>query len=304
MVERVLKVIAGEPKKPLVIAGVKIQAYVLEDEIRVLSQRGFLGALDRSRSLRGGVTTNPLPPFLLAQNLEPFLTEGMRGGDKLVRFTAPDWGGIGVGYRAELLPEVCGVYLDARAAGALRQNQLHVARRAEILLRALATVGIIALVDEATGYQQTRERRALAKILEKYLSDEYKPWSRTFPFAFYKEIVRLQGWPDVLAIDRPGLIGHITNDVVYERVAPGVLVELQRRNPMLPTGERSQRHHQWFDPDFGLPKLREHIASVTALMRASRDWASFMHRIDAAFPKLNAQLPLGYAEDYEGPSLN
>jgi len=64
------------------------------------------------------------------------------------------------------LPKVCEVYLEARKANALLPSQKHIAERAEILIRGLATVGIIALIDEATGYQQLREERALATILD------------------------------------------------------------------------------------------------------------------------------------------
>ena len=44
----VLKVIAGAADKPLVIAGIEIPAYVLEDETRVLSQGGFNRAIGRT----------------------------------------------------------------------------------------------------------------------------------------------------------------------------------------------------------------------------------------------------------------
>ncbi len=61
---------------------------------------------------------------------------------------------------------MCEVYLKAREAGALVPSQEHIAVQAGILIRGLATVGVIALVDEATGYQRVREERALATILE------------------------------------------------------------------------------------------------------------------------------------------
>ena len=45
MKEEALSVIAGAPDKPMVINGVEIPCYVLEDEARVLSQRGLLSGL-------------------------------------------------------------------------------------------------------------------------------------------------------------------------------------------------------------------------------------------------------------------
>jgi hypothetical protein len=42
----------------------------------------------------------------------------------------------------------------------------------ELVHRGLARVGIVALVDEATGYQEIRDRLALQAILDKYVTDE------------------------------------------------------------------------------------------------------------------------------------
>jgi len=57
------------------------------------------------------------------------------------------------GYDATILPLVCDAWLSARDAGVLKPSQLDKAQNAEILMRSLAKVGIIALVDEVTGYQ-------------------------------------------------------------------------------------------------------------------------------------------------------
>ena len=87
-----LRVIAGAADRPMTISGIEIPCYVLENEIRVLSQRGMLRAIGRSqairRSRRGGddriadmpessvdapqstpPTSTELPPFLTANNL-------------------------------------------------------------------------------------------------------------------------------------------------------------------------------------------------------------------------------------------
>ena len=152
-------------------------------------------------------------------------------------------GKAALGYRAELLPKVCEVYLRARQEGLLRPSQHHIAEHAEILVRSLATVGIIALVDEATGYQKIREKRALAEILEKFIAAELQPWKKTYPYGFYVEICQLRKWPMEHAVKRPKIVGRWTDDMVYARIAPGVLEELRQLNPMQPNGERKWRHH-------------------------------------------------------------
>lgn len=281
-----LSVIAGTPDRPLVIGDVEIQCYVLDDETRVLSQGSFSTALGRSNPSSDTRTPKPdnLPVFLAANNLKPFISKELEKSATLIVFRGPR-GRPGHGYKATLLPEICNVYLAARAAQALTKNQYHIAERCEILIRGLATVGIIALVDEATGYQRIREERALATILENFIAKELQPWTRTFPYAFYTEIFRLKGWPGPDGFKKkPQIIGHYTNDIVYARLAPGILDELQQKNPTLPSGTRKTHHHRWFTPDPGHPKLKEHLAAVIALMKASPNWGQFQRNLRRAFP--------------------
>ena len=190
---------------------------------------------------------------------------------------------------------MCDVWIDANEHGRLGSRQKQIASKALLLVRALAHVGIISLVDEATGYQYIREERALATILERWVTKELQPWTRTFPFEFYTGICRLKGWPGAHAIRRPSVIGRYTNDFVYDRLAPGVLEELQRVNPTLPAGGRRHKHHQWFTPEHGHPKLRGHLEGVMALMRVSSSWRAFRKNLDIAYPKqsLNREFPFG-----------
>ena len=213
-----------------------------------------------------------------------------------ILFTPPHGGRTAYGYPATLLTDICDIVLAARQAGDLLPQQQHIAERCEKLVRGLARVGIIALVDEATGYQRIREERALAKILEKFLDEEIQPWTKTFEFSFYEQIFRLKGWGSAEGVKRPQVIGHFTNDLVYDRIAPGVLAELRGRNPILPQGWRKNRHHQWFTPEFGHPKLRMHIEGVTALMRAAGSWEPFKRSLDRAYPKTGSQFSMPEAE--------
>ena len=294
-----LKVIAGTPDASLVIGDVEIPCYVLEDETRVLSQGGFARAIGRT----GGPKAGPddlfnLPVFLRSRNLARFISEGLSTSSKPIQFQAVTGGFVATGYRATLLPEVCEVFLAARQAGALHQSQFHIAERAEILIRGLAAVGIIALVDEATGYQRIRAERALATILERFISKEFQPWTRTFPYVFYEQIFRLKGWGSAEGVNPPSVVGHYTNDLVYERIAPGVLEELRRQNPTLPQGWRRNRHHQWFTPEYGHPRLKEHLEGVTALMRAAASWTAFKRNVDRVYPKLGNTIPLAIDDDH------
>ena len=283
MSDKPLKVIAGAPNRPLVIGDIEIPCYVLEDETRVLSQRGFQGGLGMSEGGgKGGARK-------VSSFLESLDNKGIDVKDLMVRANSPIEfrGGSGktYGYPAVLLVDVCNSILDARDAGFLKSSQAHIASRADLLIRGLATVGIIALVDEATGYQRVRNERALAVIFEKYIAKELQPWTKTFPHEFYDQIYRLKGWDGPYGAKRSPLIGNYTNDIVYNRIAPGLLDELRRINPKIPeTGRRKSTHHQRLTPRYGHPKLREHLAGVIALMRAATDWKRFMGNLARAFP--------------------
>ena len=135
------------------------------------------------------------------------------------------------GYEATILPELCDAILAARQGKKLNYQQEHIAKQAELLVRAFARVGIIALVDEATGYQEIRDREALQEILKRYISEELMKWVRTFPMDFYKQIFRLKAWNWNDGKMSP-IVGNIVNDLVYARLAPGVLEELKKRNPV------------------------------------------------------------------------
>src|SRR5579863_7262931 len=217
----------GSPDRPLRIGELEIPCYVLADGRRVLVQRGMLSSLDMKQGTAGRGGGDRLAKFVATKSLAPFVSKELADMIKNpIRFQPPTGGNIAYGYEATLLADLCDVVLAARKARALHYQQEHIAEQCEILVRGFARVGIIALVDEATGYQDDRAKTALAKILEAFIAKELRKWISTFPTDYYKELFRLRGWrfPDLPADQRkrPILVGKITNDVVYDRLAPRV----------------------------------------------------------------------------------
>lgn len=272
---------------PLELGGVTIDCAVLEDGTRILSRASFVRAIGRQGKVKGGAAYQPesqLPVFLGADNLKDFINNDLRKNSKPLDFRMKS-GNRAIGYKAEILPEVCEVFLNARQADALKSNQKHIANQCEILMRGLAKVGITALVDEATGFQYDRAKDALAVILEKFISKELRLWTKTFPVEFYEEIFRLNGWGfDPNSVKRPGVIGTWTNDIVYKRLAPGVLIELKKKTPKTPSGNRRHRYFQWLSGDIGHPKLLAHIEGVKILMKISKTWEDFKEKLDEHYP--------------------
>ena len=279
----------------LVIGDLRIACAVLEDGTRLLSQSTILTALGRnpqkSRRTRGEDEA-VRAPFLLANNLQPFISAELNELAQPISYRVPGEAGRATGYRAEMLPLVCDVYLEARAAKKLDAKQVNVASAAEILVRGLAKVGITALVDEATGYQETRARNELQVILERYVSAELRPWVKTFPDDFFKEIYRLQGWEFKPGTSkRTPLVGKLVNKYVYEQLPPGVHEELRRRNPRTESGRRAHKHHQLLTADTGNVHLDRQISTVTTLMRIADSKSEFMDLFERAFPPAQGRLP-------------
>ena len=223
----------GSADRPLRIGNAEIPCYVLDDGRRVLSLGGIVRSLGMSIGGAGGGEGDRLAKFSSGKSLSPFITKDLSSRiNNPVRFRAPTGGSTATGYEAELLPEICEAVLEARAAGALRKQQLHIANQCEVLVRSFAKLGIIALVDEVTGYQEDRDRDELHRILALYLAEERLAWAKRFPDEFYKQIYRLKSWvwpPKGRA--KPQILGHITNEIVYDRLPPGVLDERAEPQP-------------------------------------------------------------------------
>ncbi|TAF50169.1 MAG: hypothetical protein EAZ61_13120 [Oscillatoriales cyanobacterium] len=294
---------ADEYRGQLIIGEQSLPCAVLDNGQRVLSETGIAEALGgRTGSLRRAKKASedagePLPVFLASKSLLPFFDEDLIPNSlAVIEYTVGNR--IEKGYAAQALPEICNVWLKARAAGALSEKMLHRAQAAEILVRGLAEVGIIALIDEATGYQKTREKEALQKILDIYLKKEFATWAKRFPDEFYREIFRLRKWDwKGMKVNRPSVVGKYTNDIVYERLAPGVLEELQTLNPKNDEGIRKARHHQFLTENVGHPALAQHLHTVIGFMRASSSWNQFKSLLDRAFPKGDVQLSLLLEEE-------
>ncbi|WP_414449064.1 P63C domain-containing protein [Burkholderia sp. 22PA0099] len=289
----------GSADHPLKIGDVEIPCYVLEDGTRVLSQRGMVAGLGMTYgSGQGGA--DRLTGFAGGKAISPFINNEMMALiQHPIRFAHSGGGGVANGYPATLLADICDAVLAARAAGSLQKQQEHIAAQCEILVRGFARVGIIALVDEATGYQKDRARDALAQILEKFVAKELQPYVRTFSPEYYEEMFRLRGlnYPPENPNFRPQYFGVLTNDVVYGRLAPGLLSELKA---LAKKGERKAHLHRRLTQDIGHPKLREHLASVTTIMKLSSNYADFISKLNRIHPRFGDTVPLELEEDDRG----
>lgn len=298
--KKVLTIICGAPENPVNIAGVDIECYVLENETRVLSQRGLQRAMG---IVVGGSRSGET-------RLETFVR---RFGDQVPELRSisallksplefhPQHGGrTAYGYEATILADICEAILSARKAGlAKTEYQIRIADRCETLMRGFARVGIVALVDKATGYDKMLTRRAYEDILRRYITPALQKYPRTFPDDFYTEIFRLRNWNATNIRKRPGYVAWITVDIVYNRLAPNVLANLRNLAERNDKGRLKNKLYSHLTPDYGHPKLLEHFVAVIALMRASPNWRIFSSLLNRSLPAYNQTLPLllEYPED-------
>ena len=291
----------------------ELNCAVLDDETRVFTQKTFLDAIGHRRpsggQARKAAIAN-LPFFLSSEALKPFISEDLKrslspvlyrplrgSGGRQTKSEGKGGTGFAVGVDAKVFPEICKIWVNARDAGALTKAQRRIADRCDQILRGLLGVAIVALVDEATGYQEKRDRNALQKILQAYINPEMLPWTQRFPVEYFRQIFRLRNWQFNPELKGPRYLGKLNNQLIYEQLPPGVLPELRARNPVnRKGGRRSHKHHQFLTEDIGNPHLEKQLVAITTLMRAAPNWTVFERMFKRAFPAREGQLELALGE--------
>lgn len=306
---------ASEVKLPAVLqgfaselnlAGMKLPCAVIQGPNgvqRVLSEHGITQAILGTRSgaskrlkRTAEAAGASIPLFIAPSQLHAFIDAELRDGP-LKPIDYEDNGRVIRGYDAAILPAVCNIWLRAREAGALQSQQLAKAQKAEILMRALAETGIVALIDEATGYELVKPQNALQLYIEKVIRKELAAWAKKFPDEFYENIYKLKGWTwPGMTKNRYSVVAHYTRDLVYERLGAGVLRELEQKSPKNDKGHRSNKLHQWLTDDVGNPMLAQHLHSIILFQRLAiangHGWHRFLKTVDQVLPKKGDTLEL------------
>ena len=156
------------------------------------------------------------------------------------------------------------------------------------MVRSFAKVGIIALIDEATGYQYERERFELQKILKAFISEKILEWKQIFPLSYYKELFKLWNIPFTAEnIKRkPQFIGWLTNELVYKNLPRGedILEKLKKKTPKTKGGYYKHRFHQSLTRKVGREELKKVIHEIEILAWTSRkDKNKFLRLVKERF---------------------
>jgi len=260
----------------LEIGNANLPCYVLDNGKRVIAQRGIVFALTSRDS-------GDLTRYFRASNLSKYFNLD-RINEQTINFVIPGTQMKAIGYEATLLIEICDAYLNARADGALLKNQTGLAEQAEIIMRACAKVGVIALIDEATGFQKVRAENALKLKLQAFISEDLQEWVRMFPEDFFVQLARLEN-VHYSPRNRPIRWGKYVMAFVYAAVDKDVAKALKER---IPNPHKGQNLHQLLK-EYGKEKVVAQIYQVLGVMKTCKDMDEFKQKFDYVFKKTPMQ---------------
>ena len=268
-----------------------IPCYVLEDGRRVISRTGATSAL--SGIPKGGA----LEEYLGVEPLAGYLPEDL--AERMIEFVISGTANSGrrtLGVTAETFLDICTAYVKAGKDGALKTaRQMQIAMQAATILAACARIGLIALIDEATGYQYERAGDALRLKLKLYLEDEMRQWEKTFPDELWKEFGRLTGWKGSLH-KRPKYWGKLVMELVYDYLDKDVADWLRNNTPK-PRG--GQNYHQWLTSQYGLKKLTEHLWMLIGIASTCHSIHELQTRMAERFGRQPIQYVLWVDSNYK-----
>lgn len=277
------------PKSPfakysgsLDLGGRDVDCYVLDDERRVISMRATVKAIanDDNGDLSKYVGVRSLHPYIKADEIT----------SKIVEFGIPGNPITAKGITAETFLDICSAYVSALAEGApLTEKQMSTAINCSILISACAKTGLIALIDEATGYQYVRESDTLQVKIRAFISDELRAWEKTFPDELWEEFGRLTGWSGSLQ-HRPKYWGKLVLELIYDALDPDVAQYLKENKP---APRHGRNYHQWFTEEYGVNRLVTHINQITGIAKTCSTMDELRHKVALYYKKDQLQLAIG-----------
>jgi hypothetical protein len=256
-----------------------VECYVLDTKERVLSLRTVVKAI-------AGTDSGKLGDYIGVNALKPFINSELVLGET-VEFNLPGTQYRGRGIKAEAFIEICNAYVNALKANALdTERQREIAIQASILLSSCAKVGLIALIDEATGYQVEREGDALQVKLRAFIAEELRGWEKTFPDELWEEFGRLTNWQGSLKL-RPKWWGKLVLELIYDALDPDIAAHLKKN---MPPPRQGQNYHQWLTQDVGLKALISHIHQIIGIAKTCKTMPELRGKVAAYYGKQPEQM--------------
>lgn len=262
-------------KGMLQLGGYGIPCYVLNNKERVVSRREFLSFL--------GITTKNNPVQSLKKSLS-FVENKISSSHKnlIEQLSNPiifknEKNILTYGYKGILIVDYCSAIMELVRNGFIRATTRK-AIAANVLISSLAKIGIIALIDEATGFQKERNPDALRILISQYIEESMRPWLKTFPDEFFFQLDRLYKNKKTTPQSRPMYYGKFINKYIYDPIEHGyVKMELDKKN-ITSEGKRKARFHQWLT-NFGKGQLQIQLGRIIGKMEDCLDIDAFKRKI-------------------------
>ena len=258
-------------KGPLKIMDIELDCYILEDGTPVLNKGKMMKAIGRQWK---GASRTDMPNFIGAINLQKFIRPELE--EMLDGIDFYDGGRLISGYHSDTLALVYNTYLEAREAGVLTKAQLPIAQVCEILLRSFAKVGIRALIYEQLGFEKFKHPEAFRMLIESYLSEEIRKWSKEFPDDLFFQMDRIYGHEKTTSRNRPLYYAKFVRKYIYEPIEKGVVLKkLDEKTPRDEKGRKKVRLFQSASEEIGLPAIRSQIWQIVGVLKTSSGKRTF-----------------------------
>jgi transcriptional regulator with XRE-family HTH domain len=265
----------------LMLGANPVDCYVLDNGDRVISMSATVRAIANREH-------GKLGDFIENKAIKPYINNELVLG-KIVEFHIPGIQFIGKGLPAEIFLDICNGYVTAFAEGALKTTrQKEIAMRCSVLLAACAKVGLIALIDEATGYQYERAENSLQLKLKAFIADEMRGWEKTFPDDLWEQFGRLTNWKGSLH-SRPKWWGKLVMELIYNALDADVAAYLKENKP---PPVHKKNYHQWLSEHYGLKQLITHIYEIIGMAKTCKTIKELQQKVGYYYRHEPRQLSL------------
>jgi len=195
----------------------------------------------------------------------------------------------GKGITAKQFEKILSAYVAALNAGALTtERQREIAVKCAIISIVFLKIGVEALIDERTGYQDVREEDALQLKLLAYFSEEMREWEKTFPDELWEIFAKLTGWKGPIH-QRPRWWGKLVIEIIYDALDKDVANHLkENKPPSLP----KQRWHQWLKENYVVKHLLSHIWQIIGIGKTCESINELREKVALHFKTKPVQLRL------------
>lgn len=188
-----------------------------------------------------------------------------------------------------------------KAVGEARRAQkiagaafLEYAESCERFLAAAADLGLVALIDEATGYIREKQKHEYRDLFRDFIRAQMRDWEKEFPDEFFDGIYKIYNLRREPKKNHPQFFAKFIRKYVYHPLADShgvILSMLDDKNPVV---GKSRKHklHQFLDETVGLTKLRAHVWKVVGILSSVNTKAGFQKGFRNAFPRAFDQMDL------------